>query len=339
MRRLLTLFLLTALTIFIVWQHLRQGEFTVDFGAVMTVIMGQGQELDQTTQAIIALRINRLLLALGCGAALGMAGHLMQSLFNNPLVDPFTTGTASAAALGANLVILGLFPVAIPLQFLAPGIGSVLALIITLLVLSIGKRWGNGQSGSILLVGIGFSSLLGAVNSLLTYMAGDENRLKSIIFWAMGGFGTAEPTLTAILLVVVCLVGVLTVVLHRHILMLGLGLERAKQLGMQGQQVYWLVLIGSSLMVGFAVAQAGIIGFVGLMVPHLVRYVLGPGKVWTTVWCGIVGALLVSMADVVARLAYPPAGLPVGIVTSLAGLPFFVYLLGIFASPKTTPQF
>lgn len=300
--------------------HLNQGE--------TNFTLAQLWASDETLLAqILALRVNRLMLALVAGGSLALSGYVLQILFNNPLVDPYTTGTASAAAFGANLVLVGWWPVWVPLALMAPLSGIAFSMVSTLLVMGLARRMGNGTPGHLLLAGIALSSLLGAASALLTFLASEENKLKSIIFWAMGGFGGAQPDILAMHTVLLLLTIVGSFLVHKHLNLLAFGMERARQLGLKSSWLFWLVVIVSSVLVGLSVSQAGIIGFVGLMVPHLVRGLWGGSHVAAPALAAIIGGLACALADIVARLLLPPAGLPVGIVTSLAGLPFFLYLL------------
>lgn len=312
------------------WLHIITGDYQID---VIASILGNDANLVKT---ILALRINRFFLATGCGASLALAGYLKQQLFNNPLVDSFTMGTASAAAFGSNLALIGFVQFGISISYAIPVIGTLAAMLATVLVLTVARFWGNGQPSIVLLTGLAISSFVGALNALLTYLAGDENKLKAIIFWSMGGFGGADPEMVLALWLLILLSVGLFASMNKQLLMLGLGTTRAKHLGLNTALITNLVLIETSLLVGFTVAQSGIIGFVGLMVPHFVRFIASSSSRWAVPIVASLGALLVSLADLLARVLYPPTGLPVGIVTALIGLPFFVYLLGIFAGRKAT---
>lgn len=323
------LLLLLVMLCVLAFSHLSTGEYALNTDKALN----DPNSLDKT---ILALRLNRFFLASGCGGALALAGYLKQQLFNNPLVDSFTVGTASAAAFGANLTLIGLISTGLTISYAVPVAGTVAALVSTLIVLLVSRLWGNGQPTIVLLTGLAISSFVGALNALLTYIAGDENKLKAIIFWSMGGFGGADPKMVSFLWVLLAFSTLIFTLLSKQLSMLGLGTDRASHLGLNTATIANLVLVVTSLLVGFTVAQSGIIGFVGLMVPHFVRFLMPPASRMTIPFVAISGATLVSAADLLARLIYPPTGLPVGIVTALVGLPFFVYLLGIFAGRKAT---
>lgn len=313
------------------WVHLVYGEIDLQVSFlddVVSIITGSPEaDTSNLKQVILGLRASRWLLAALVGGSLAVSGYLMQIIFNNPLVDPFTTGSASAAALGANLTIVGLVPMVLPLPIMVPVMGVVFCLLVTSWVLVLGEKLGRGHPGNLLLAGIAMSSLLGAINSLATYWAGNENRLKSIIFWAMGGFGAPEVHLLSAHTILFFVSVLMAILLHKHTALLSLGRARARQLGMKSNGLFWLVLLICAVLVGLSVAQSGLIGFIGLMVPHLVRGFYGGGKKYGPVLAALAGAVACTWADLLARWLYPPAGIPVGIVTSLVGLPFFVYLL------------
>ena len=278
-----------------------------------------------------AIRLPRVALAVLAGAGLGVAGALMQGLFRNPLADPTLIGVASGGALAAAFVIvLGatwlpgavrlLGPWTLPLAAFAG------ALAVTAAVYRIGAADGQLSLPLVLLAGIALNALAMAGVGLLSYLANDE-QLRNITFWSFGSLGGATwLLLTAVGPLVLAALAV-GVVLARPLNALALGEAQAGHFGVDVRHVKRLAIVVTALAVGALVAATGVIGFIGLVAPHVVRLACGPDHRYVVPGAALAGALLVVLADALARTIVAPAELPIGIVTAALGAPFFLALL------------
>jgi iron complex transport system permease protein len=274
---------------------------------------------------LLQIRIPRVLLAAAVGSSLAVSGAVFQGLFRNPMADPYVIGISSGAALGAVFAMLGGFSLAlggfgaVPLFAFIGGIATI-TLVYTL------ARVGRAVPVmTLLLAGIAVSAFLSALVSLMTYFAGE--RLHMVVFWLMGGLGGATWQQVKVM-IPYALVGYICVSLFsRELNAMLLGEETASHLGVDTEKVKKILLAGASLLVAAAVSTSGIIGFVGLVVPHFVRLVAGPDHRFLLPASAILGGTLLIATDTLARVIIAPTELPVGIITALIGAPMFVYLL------------
>ncbi len=274
---------------------------------------------------IISLRLPRVVQAAVVGASLAVAGAVFQGLFRNPMADPYVLGVSSGAALGAVLAMLtggALFFAgftAVPLFAFA---GGILTITLVYYISRVGKAV---PVMTLLLAGIAVSAFLSALVSLLTYFSGEK--LHQVVFWMMGGVGGATwSRITAMLPYVI--VGFACIYHYAGELnVLLLGEETARHLGVDTERVKKILLAAASLLVAAAVSTSGIIGFVGLVVPHFIRLAIGPDHRILLPASALLGASLLIIADTVARNIIAPAELPVGIITAMVGAPMFIYLL------------
>jgi len=289
-----------------------------------------GAGLEQAELIVGQLRLPRALLGLAVGAVLGLAGVAMQGLFRNPLADPGLIGVSSGAALGAALAIVGASQLGGVPAWLAPWLLSACAfaggLAVTALVYRLGRREGQTRVATMLLAGIALSALAGATIGLFSYLA-DDATLRSLTFWNLGSLNGASYARLWPLLPV-CL-GVALWLPRRATALnaLLLGESEARHLGFEVERLKRELVLCVALGVGAAVAAAGMIGFVGLVVPHLVRLLTGPDHRRLLPAAALAGATLLLLADLAARLLLAPAELPIGTLTALLGAPFFLYLL------------
>ncbi|PZA06355.1 MULTISPECIES: iron ABC transporter permease [unclassified Meiothermus] len=284
------------------------------------------EKADQAYAVLVSIRLPRVVLAAAVGALLALAGAVLQGLFRNPLADPGLIGVTSGAGLGAALFII-LLPGAGALQaFALPLMAFVGGLLTTLLVWRLASSEGRVQVLTLLLAGIALNAAAGALIGLLISRATDE-QLRSLTFWTLGGYGGATwPTLLAMVPTgLVALGGLLR--LARPLNALVLGEREAFHLGVNLEPFKRRAVALSALAVGTAVAAAGGVGFIGLVAPHLFRLLAGPDHRYLLPGAALLGASLSLLADLVARTAVAPAELPVGVVTSLLGAPFFIWLL------------
>jgi len=308
------------------------GRMDVGWKTVAAVILGHlgfnTPALDRTTEVVIwGIRLSRVVLSGLVGASLAAAGVVFQGLLLNPLADPFTLGVSTGAALGVALLVvlgvggsfLGLSP--LPLGALIGALGAMM----TVLVLS-RESGGRLRKESLILAGIVVSTFLSALISLIKSL--DEESLSAIVFWIMGSFSGRGWIHVGFLVPYAALGLALAASLHRELDILALGEEQSHHLGVAVSKVRLKLLLGASLLTAGAVAVSGVIGFVGLVVPHLVRVLAGPSHGRLLALSALTGALILIWADVVARVLLAGGQeLPVGVVTALLGGPFFFYLL------------
>ncbi len=273
---------------------------------------------------VLGLRLPRVLVSALVGACLAGAGVLYQALFRNPLADPYILGASSGAGLGATLALAALgigsaALVGVPIAAFLGAVGTVL------LVAAIATRRGVMDTLSLLLSGVAVSYTLAALTSFV--MVVRRETMSRIVFWMMGGVQTADWSQAGIVAVMLAAGLVLPLVYARELDIVLLGDERAGQLGVEVERLKRLMLAAASLMVAAAVSVAGLIGFVGLMTPHMARVVLGPSHRLLLPASVLSGAIVMVVADLVARTVIAPVELPIGIVTALAGGPVFVWLL------------
>ena len=274
-------------------------------------------------QVLFQLRMPRLLLAWEVGALLAVAGSIMQRVLNNPLADPYILGSAAGASFGAAMVRLAIGGTFI----LLPSIGAFAgALFSVLIILSISKLMGTSGRNQIILAGVAISSFLMASLSFIYYLHAGDNMLKTLIFWSFGSFEMADWTGIIILFPLLMAALILQPLWHKQLGLMLLGDDRAMQLGQNTTAIRWKALLFSSILVAFCVAQAGPIGFVGLMIPHWVRSLFGMHRL-SVLWEIMIGGYLLLLAEVMSRFLVYPSGLPPGIMTAMMGVPFFVYLL------------
>ena len=278
-------------------------------------------------QIWVTIRLPRVLLALAVGGALALAGCVMQGLFRNPLADPGLLGISSGAALAVAMWIV-IPAISLPplLMLYAPMAAAFLgSLAVTAIIFILCQQRSNGIT-RLLLVGIAINALCTALVGVLSWLSNDT-QLRELSLWGMGSLGQAQwPTL----LVVVSLIVPAAVAIWRlapQLNLLQLGDVEAHDLGVNSRRVRHILLLSSALLVGSAVAISGVIGFIGLVVPHLLRMWLGADHRVTLPGSVVVGAILLLVADTIARTLVAPAEMPVGLLTSLLGAPWFLWLI------------
>lgn len=281
---------------------------------------------DAQTQTIVTgLRLPRVLLAAEVGAGLAVAGAVFQALLRNPLAEPYVLGVSSGAAVGAVVaIVFGFTTVSLLALPIAAFIGAAAAIT---LVLAMAAAAGRGLDTHVLLLaGVVIGAFFNALILLLVNFA-DLETFRAAMLWIMGSFSGAstEGVLTVGLWVIPALVGLS--LLARPLNLLSVGEQSAFHLGVDVSRLKLLLYVGTSLVVGVCVAGSGAIGFVGLVVPHALRLVGGSDHRWLLPACALAGATFLVFADTIARTVVAPAELPVGVVTALAGVPVFLWLL------------
>jgi iron complex transport system permease protein len=273
------------------------------------------------TTIVMKVRLPRIALGAVVGFALAAAGTVMQGFFRNPMADPSIIGVSSGAAVGAVLAIVA--PLAIPFGLGLRGAAFVGALVAAFTVYLVATEGGRTPVATLLLAGVAIQTFLGAVVSFLVLHSGES--MRTVVYWLMGHLDNAtwgEVAVTALL--VPLLVGVLYVYAEDLNVLL-VGEEDARSLGIEVEHTKRVLLAVSSVVTAAAVAVSGVIGFVGLIVPHTLRLVVGPDHRVLLPASAFAGASFLVLADTIARSGV--AELPVGIVTAAVGAPFFLYLL------------
>ncbi|MBQ9546395.1 MAG: iron ABC transporter permease [Bacteroidales bacterium] len=268
------------------------------------------------------LRLPREVLALLVGATLSICGAAYQSLFRNPLTDPYILGVSSGASLGAAVAILLGFEAYFYGVGLSALVTSLLTVVLIYRIASIGNRL---HTTTLLLTGVCLTLLIGALVSFLMVMHHDK--MDRIIFWTMGSFASASWMDIAIVAPVAIVGIVLLLVYAKDLNILLAGGDEAQSLGVETEKVKRIILFVTTLMVAFSVASCGVIGFVGLIVPHAVRLVMGPDNRRLMPVAVFVGALFMLLCDTAARTLFQPSELPVGSLTAIVGAPLFIYML------------
>ena len=276
---------------------------------------------------LYSIRLPKVLMIVFVGASLAVAGYIMQQLVNNPLADPYLLSTASGASLGVNLTIAGFLPVFTAYNLVMPFYGFVFGLLSTLLVVYLSSRDSYVNTLLLVITGVSLSSLLTACTSLLVYYSDSTSKLRSMLFWAMGSFEKAHweqiPLIVTVLLIVILLV----MVLSKHFMLLLMGNSKAATLGGSVKLIQLVLLICSTLLVSVSVSICGPIGFVGLIIPHFSRSLIGVTNKYIILFNVLLGAIFLLFCELFSQLIVPSIGLPVGVVASFVGLPFFLYLL------------
>jgi len=332
-----TLFIaLGLLCLLAVWLSLALGPVslplidTLRVGLRLLGLPVNGDGLEQAELILGQIRLPRTLLGLAVGAVLALAGVAMQGLFRNPLADPGLVGVSSGAALGAAIAIVGSTWVGGVPEVFAPYLLSLCAFLgglgVTALVYRLGSKEGQTSVATMLLAGIALTALASSAVGLFTYLA-DDATLRTLTFWNLGSLNGASYQRLWPLVLVATGVALWLPRRAEALNALLLGESEARHLGFEVEKLKRELVFCTALGVGAAVAAAGLIGFIGLVVPHLVRLLAGPDHRVLLPASLLAGASLLLFADLIARLALAPAELPIGIVTAFIGAPFFLYLL------------
>jgi len=284
-------------------------------------------------EVLIAIRIPRVILSALVGIGFGISGALMQSLFKNPLADPSLIGISAGASAGVAIFILGSNLVPNSFKFLdflstigLPFSAFLGAVISILLIYRLSCFNSKLDVSTMLLAGIAINALLGALVGLFAYLSTDE-QLKSFTFWTMGSLANASNSNNLILLPIILALILFSFKKVPELNLMLLGEDEAKNAGVNTKKLKKYIIIFVSLTIGVSVAFCGIIAFVGLVVPHISRMLIGSNHKFLIPLCAILGALVMVYSDSLARIVISPAELPLGIVTAILGAPFFFWLL------------
>ncbi len=320
----LTLISLLVFAVAIATLACASGSFDISLWAIV-----QGQASALENNVFMQIRVPRVLLSGFVGASLGLSGAALQGLFRNPLADPGLIGVSAGAALGAAIVIVlgSRFGVGATLgAFLLPMAAISGAALVILLIYILTSGFGYQGVTYMLLVGIAVNALASVGIGILTYISSDSE-LRGLTFWTMGSFGgvTWALLVPALLLITAALLAMVPAA--RALDLLQLGEIEASRLGIDVGRLRYRVIFAAAVAVGASVSLSGMIGFVGLVIPHLVRIVGGVHHCYLLPGSAMAGAGLMIAADLIARTVIQPAELPVGLITSAIGSPFFLWLI------------
>jgi len=278
---------------------------------------------------LLKIRIPRVILAILVGASLSLSGACLQGLFRNPLADPGLIGVSAGAALGAatSIVIGSHYLLNFNIyMYLIPLFAILGAICVVCLLFVITKGFQYSNITYMLLAGIAINTFAGVGIGILTYIS-DDVELRGLTFWTMGSLGGAKWILVSPAFAIIILTIIWTLQSARQLDILQLGESEAYRLGVNVKRLKFKIIISSSIMVGISVALSGIIGFVGLVIPHIIRLMGGVNHKYLMVGSLLSGAILMVLADLICRVIVAPAELPVGLITSAIGAPFFLWLI------------
>ena len=310
--------------------NLSLGAFDVGLAPICSLLFNKigislGIEYTAQEHAVIwVIRVPRMIMAALVGAGLGVSGAALQGLFRNPLADPGLIGVSSGAAFAVALtVVLGLSALGLFAMPLAAFVGG---LVLTLLIYAFARRGGRGQMATMLLVGIAINALLGAAISFIISLS-DDAQLRDIVFWMLGSLAgslwsyvlASGPLILVAIIVLVRMASPLN--------LLTLGDAEARHLGLRVERTQLVIVSAAALATGAGVAVAGMVGFIGLVAPHIVRLAIGPDHRLVLPASALAGAILVLGADLAARTIAAPIELPLGVLTAIIGTPVFLFLI------------
>jgi iron complex transport system permease protein len=324
--------ILLILLVIITFFSIRYGAVSISLEEIFSSFrkfFTEPESMDLTERIFMEIRLPRAILCIFVGASLAVGGTLLQALFRNPIVEPGLIGTSCGAAFGAALYFaLGAtfgFSVGKWTLPLAACLGALLS---TGLVFFLSQSRNSGKSSivALLLTGIAINALFLSGVGFLSYIARDP-QARSIVFWNLGTLSGANWT--SVLIVGISTVGTILIALRyaKHLNALMIGEEEAQFLGVNIKSLKWKILLINVIMVAVATAFVGVISFVGLIVPHLLRIINGSDNRFLIRNSAILGGILLCVADLISRMVLRPAELPIGIVTSVVGVPIFIFLL------------
>lgn len=299
----------------ILLSKLTNGAFYSDIGSVMT------------QNIIWEIRFPRVLLGFICGAGLAICGVLMQCVTKNPIAEPYILGISSGASCGAVFVIVlgGISSLGINSVGAGAFVGS---LISGILVFAIGTQMGKTTSTTrLVLSGMAISTIFSSLTNLLIYSAENSNQAKTALFWTVGSLGGAKWDVLILPFIILVIVMIGALIMSKSLDILLLGDDSAIILGINIKLIKSTILILATLLTSALVSITGAIGFIGLVVPHICRTIVGSDHKKLIVLSSLIGAIFLILSDIVARGLFPPIEIPIGIITSLVGGPFFLYLI------------
>ncbi|MCL4386516.1 MAG: iron chelate uptake ABC transporter family permease subunit [Actinobacteria bacterium] len=279
----------------------------------------------QDIKVIFDIRLPRIFMAIIVGIALSGSGVIFQGIFRNPMADPYIIGVSAGAAFGATIGILFTGNIKI-VNISATSFFAFLGAVgTTFLIYNISRIKGKISTLTLLLSGVALSSLLTSIISFM--MIFRTHDLAKVYFWIMGGLSNSSWNNFLIIMPVIIIILISSFFFMRDLNVMSLGDERANQLGVQTEKIKQILLILASIMAAAAVSVSGIIGFIGLITPHIMRMIVGPDHKILYPTAVISGGIVLLISDTLARIILTPMEIPVGIITSIIGVPFFIYLL------------
>lgn len=301
------------------------GQFEIPLRELPRILLLGPMGVSDLSESVIwQIRIPRVVLGLLVGAALGVGGALMQAVFANPLAEPSVIGVTSGAGVGAAAAIV------FGWNFLGasttPFLAFIAGLLTTVVVYGLARFDGSIRVINLILVGIAVNAVAGAAISFLVFLAPTTSR-EQIVFWQMGSLGGAQWSHVSVVSVIVAVGIAVALFLGRHLDVLSLGDKAASHVGVDVGRLRAVAIITATMLTAAAVSYAGLIGFVGLIVPHIIRTIAGPSNHLILPASALGGAVLIGLADIAARTVIPFADLPIGIFTALVGGPTFFILL------------
>jgi iron complex transport system permease protein len=325
MKRSFYLLVMLALLVVSVLIALSFGELKIGLGDVLRMILFGGDESSMEYLLITKVRLPRVVLGIAVGGALSLAGVMLQGIYRNPLVEPYTLGISGGASLGvATTIVLGLH---ISLgSFMLPFSGFVGALIIIFLVYTISSRKGTINIHNMLLTGVMISFIASSAMMFLMAITSSDN-LHGIIFWIMGSLDEPDTRLIKFTLFASLAVLFISYLFVQPLNALRLGEEKAQHLGINTNVTIRILFLLASLLAGICVSVAGVIGFVGLIIPHILRLIFGSDYRFLLVSSFLLGAVFIVLSDVVARTIISPNELPIGVITGIIGGIVFIVLM------------
>jgi iron complex transport system permease protein len=307
------------------------GAFSISFSEILDTLL-YPQENKIYTQVLVDIRLPRVMLGVLVGIAFGISGAMMQTLFKNPLADPSIIGVSAGASAGVVIfMLLGSF---LPplfykgfLSYFSLPLSAFLGAIVTIFaVYKLATIYNKVAVTVMLLAGIAINAMLGALVGLFTYVSTEEE-LKSFTFWTMGSLADGDMAVILTMLPIVAGTYIFAMSKKLELNLMLLGEDEAKNSGVNSERLKKLLILFVSLAIGASVAFCGIIGFIGLVVPHIARLIVGSNHKFYLPLSAILGAFILLWADSLARIIIAPAELPIGIITALLGAPFFLWLL------------
>lgn len=326
---ILILFLIVAVFVSLIWA-VAIGSTKIPFNDVYNIILnnifGNGENTGPLHDIVWFIRLPRVVLALAVGMGLAICGTVMQAIIKNPIADPYVLGVSSGASLGATFAIMLGVGTMFGNDFVGI-MGCIGALSISLLVLMLANVGSKSNSVKILLAGMALSYVCSALSSFIVYMANNKDGMMTITYWLMGSLAGADWNTISVVLPLILICSLFFMTQSRTLNMMLLGDDVSITLGTNLVPYRNLYLVVSSLMIGFIVYSSGIIGFVGLIIPHITRGIVGTNHLFVVPISGLLGAILLIWADVFCRVIIPRNELPIGILISIIGAPFFIYLI------------
>jgi len=301
---------------------LKLGVAQVSYGDLVNVIFSQTPTQSLMHDIVWQLRMPRSLLAFFAGMGLALAGSMLQNITRNPLADPYLFGISSGASFGVVIAMSFIGAAGIGLS-LAAFLGSLVAIILLLFVAGLTR---HQQVESMLLAGVALSFLFSAFTSLLLYWS-DPQAVTAILFWTLGSFARADWQNIWLPIVIVLMSFALMMTYQRQLTAMLLGDESASTLGVKVKKVRLVMLLASSLLTASIVSVSGGIGFVGLMIPHIVRFFVSQGGAWNPLLTMLAGGIFMLWVDIASRTLLNHQELPIGIITSAIGSLFFLVIL------------